>query len=224
MCWPRLCSLAGRPAEQVERALLSRVDFTAGDVPAMLFSAAYLTRFGANESALRLYRQASRLSPHRPEPYVLGFKLARQTKQADAVAWACAGILEHGWVDDFERLHREAENVSADTIRSLESDGLRDDAAKLRRQIQQARQRDLFVTLAWSGPGRRGSAGGGAVRNRVVRTASRKRPAAEFWSATEPGQRRKTVAKFTCVRWVCRAIIESECDTFTAASWAGERD
>jgi len=38
--------IAGRPQQEIDRVLLSRVDFTSTDVPSMLFSAAYLTRLG----------------------------------------------------------------------------------------------------------------------------------------------------------------------------------
>src|SRR5690606_15116981 len=50
--------LAGRPEEEVERAFLSRLDFTIADVDSMIFSAAYLRRLDANDAALRLYRQS----------------------------------------------------------------------------------------------------------------------------------------------------------------------
>ena len=58
--------ITGRPQAQIERVLLSRVDFTVADVSNMLFSAAYLVRFGATDRALTLYRQASRMAPTRP--------------------------------------------------------------------------------------------------------------------------------------------------------------
>ena len=47
-----LMQLAGRPKADVERALLSRLDFAATDAASTLFSAAYLTRFGAKTQAL----------------------------------------------------------------------------------------------------------------------------------------------------------------------------
>ena len=77
--------IAGRPKSEIERVLLSRVDFTATDGPNMLLSAAYLSRFGVNERALLLYRQASKISPTRPEPYALGLKLAERLQDYDAV-------------------------------------------------------------------------------------------------------------------------------------------
>ena len=64
--------IQGAPKAEVERALLSQIDFAATDAAGLMISAAYLTRFGAERPALRLYRQASDLAPERPEPYLLG--------------------------------------------------------------------------------------------------------------------------------------------------------
>jgi hypothetical protein len=67
---------ANRPQNEIERVLLSGVDFSAVNVGNLLYSAAFLTRYGANDRALDLYRQASLVDPTRLEPYVLALKLA----------------------------------------------------------------------------------------------------------------------------------------------------
>ena len=145
--------IAGRPKDEVERVLLSRVDFTAVDVPSMLFSAAYLTRFGANTQALTLYRQASRLAPHRPEPYVLALKLARQQKDFDAIRWAATGILTTAWIKNYAQLHRDAENAAVDAEQQLRAAGRIEEADALKSAMDEARKRDLIVKLTWAGDG-----------------------------------------------------------------------
>lgn len=145
--------IAGRPKRQIERVLLSRVDFTAADVDSMLYSAAYLTRFGGQEPALRLYRQASRLAPTRPEPYVMGLKLAQTQKDHEAIRWAAAGILTSAWTRDHEALHRQAENAAAEAEQQLREAGRVEEADALKAAMSQARQRDLVVRLTWSGEG-----------------------------------------------------------------------
>lgn len=145
--------IAGRPQAEVERALLSRVDFTASDVPSMLYSAAYLTRFGAHEQALRLYRQASELAPHRPEPYVLGLELARRQNDYDAVRWAATGILTTAWTRDHQRLHREAENALLEARQALQKAGRTAEAAEIEQALREARKRDLILKLTWNGEG-----------------------------------------------------------------------
>jgi hypothetical protein len=143
----------GRPPAEIERVLLSQVDFTAADVPSMLYSAAYLTRLGAAGQALHLYRQASQLQPTRPEPYVLGLKLARGEKDAEAVRWAAAGVLAYAWMQGHEDLHREAEIAAEQTQNELAAAGRSDEARLLADAIREARKRDLVLKLTWSGPG-----------------------------------------------------------------------
>ncbi|HET6329041.1 MAG TPA: hypothetical protein VFG04_30435 [Planctomycetaceae bacterium] len=145
--------LAGRPKADVERALLSRIDFSATDVPSTLFSAAYLTRFGAKDLALKLYRQAANIEPTRPEAYVLGLRLARELKDYDAVGWAAAGVLRTAWTKDHEQLHREAEDAALDAERALRASGRASQADAIRSGVAQARTRDLFVRLQWAGDG-----------------------------------------------------------------------
>jgi hypothetical protein len=145
--------LAGRPKADVERALMSRLDFAATDVPSTLFSAAYLARFGAKEQALKLYRQAADLEPTRPEAYVLGLRLARELKDYAAVQWTATGILQAAWNKDYEQLHREAEDAALDAERALRAAGKGSQADALRDAMAQARVRDLFVRLQWAGDG-----------------------------------------------------------------------
>jgi hypothetical protein len=145
--------LAGRPKADVERALLSRIDFSATDVPSTLFSAAYLTRFGAKDQALKLYRQAADIEPTRPEAYVLGLRLARELKDYPAIGWAAAGVLRTAWTKDHEQLHREAEDAAVDAERALQSTGRASEAEAIRMGMAQARTRDLFLRLQWAGDG-----------------------------------------------------------------------
>ena len=143
----------GRPEEDVERVLLSQVDLSGTDVHSMVYSGAYLTRFGAERKALELYRQASQVEPTRPEPYVLGLKLAVKLKDADSIRWAACGILINAWTKDHERLHRAAEDAAADAIRSLRQSGQTAQADAFAAAIAEAHQRDLVLKLSWVGQG-----------------------------------------------------------------------
>ena len=143
--------VTGRPEAEVERVLLSGVDFTAVDVPNMMFSAAYLTRFGLRPRALHLYRQASGLAPWRAEPYVLGLKLAREAKDPEALEWAATGILTQAWMKDHEALHQQAEQAVAEAEQLFEKRGNAARLKQFREQIASARQRDLILKLTWNG-------------------------------------------------------------------------
>lgn len=145
--------IAGRPKPEVERVLLSKIDFTAADVPSMIYSAAYLTRFDREGRALQLYQQASQLEPTRPEPYVMGLKLARRTKDYKAVAWAAPGVLSYAWTKDHEQLHRQAEDAAREAIEALQKQGDDEAAEELKQAMREARQRDLILKLTWAGNG-----------------------------------------------------------------------
>jgi len=142
---------AGYPHEDVERVLLSTVDFSAVNVSNILYSAAVLSRFGAKDRALAMYRQASAVDPTRLEPYVLGLKLAREAGDPDAVAWAASGILQRAWGSGHELLHREADATARDMEAALRKSGKSDAADRLNRVIAEALERDLVIELSWSG-------------------------------------------------------------------------
>jgi hypothetical protein len=145
--------LAGRPKAEVDRALMSRLDFTDNDITTTLLSAGYLARFGAKEQALVLYRQAAAIEPTRPEPYVLALRQARDLKDYAAVGWAAAGILQAAWTKDYERLHREAEDAALDAERGLQAAGKTTQADALRDSVARARIVDLLVRVKWTGDG-----------------------------------------------------------------------
>jgi len=141
----------GRPPADVERVLLSAVDFSAVDVPNMLLSAAYLNRYGMQSRALSMYRQATQLSPSHPDAYVQGLKLARETKDLDGLEWASAGILTQFWNQNHEDLHRQADDAVAEAEQLLKKLANPDRTAKFRATIADARQRDLVLKLTWTG-------------------------------------------------------------------------
>ncbi|MES2792403.1 MAG: hypothetical protein V4719_22490 [Planctomycetota bacterium] len=143
--------VTGRPQAEIERVLLSGVDFTAVDVPNMLFSAAYLTRYGLRARALQLYRQASSLAPWRAEPYVLGLKLAREAKDPEALEWAATGILTQAWMKDHESLHHQADEAVEEAEQLFQAKGNPDRLKQFHDQIAAARQRDLILKLSWNG-------------------------------------------------------------------------
>ena len=140
-----------RPQEEIERVLLSRVDFTTTDVPNLLYSAAFIKRLGGKKQALHLYLQASRLDPTRPESYVLGMSLARELKDYDAIQWACVGALTHAWTKDRAKRHQDAEDAAAESEMELRKAGRTKEADALTAAVKEAQRRDLIVRLEWSG-------------------------------------------------------------------------
>lgn len=142
---------AGRPEAEVQRVVLSMSDFGSASVESMLISGAYLTRFGRDDAALRMYHQAARMQPERAEPYVLALRIARKLKRADDVAWAATGVLQYGWTEEAEAVQREAQDAALEAEEWLTAAGNEAAAAELKRDVAQAMRRDLKVVLTWNG-------------------------------------------------------------------------
>jgi len=139
-----------RPAEDIERALFSAVDPSV-DFESMMFSSAYLSRFNNKKPALKMYRQASEQNPVRPEPYVLGLRLARELEDVDALEWSIVGILNYAWSDGYEELHKKALVAADEAIKILEGSGDKKRLTEFRNNINDARSRDLVIELRWNG-------------------------------------------------------------------------
>ena len=145
--------LADHPQDEIQRVLMSRVDLSPTDIDGLLYSAAFLSRLEASKAALQVYQEAARLAPSRPEPYVLGLKLARSLKDAKGIKWAASGVLTNVWVRGFERHHQTAEDVLLDTQQELNRTGRSKEAAALVVALAEAKRRDLIVRVEWSGDG-----------------------------------------------------------------------
>ena len=173
---------AKAPREEIERVVLSVADFGNATYDSMMYSGAYLSELGHPEAALRMYRQAARISPDRPEPYYLSLKLATQSGVADDAVWAACGVLRNSWGVDYRRQHEQAEDLLAETQKKLQTTQQVEPLHSLKQQATEARRRDLQVRLQWNGTGdldlsvedpaggvasfeTRDSAGGGSLLN-----------------------------------------------------------
>lgn len=145
--------MAGRPEEDVERALLSSTDVLRQDAGSLMFVAACLTRFDRSEQALRMYHQASQLEPTREEPYVLALELAERVGNDAAIRWAAPGLLLYGWSRPAREQQSQALRLAEALIARDRKAGNDADAEDLAEALQQSRQRDLIVRLEWAGEG-----------------------------------------------------------------------
>ncbi|MEW4529558.1 hypothetical protein [Maioricimonas sp. JC845] len=145
--------IAGRPKKEVERVVMGMTDFGNADFGSMMYSANYLVRFERKDAALRMYRQAARLAPERPEPYVLGLKLARDLEDPREIQWAATGVLALDWTSGFEQHHKDALVAIRAAEQKLRRAGQNDAADELLNAAREARRRDLQVELTWSGSG-----------------------------------------------------------------------
>jgi tetratricopeptide (TPR) repeat protein len=144
---------AGRPKNDIERVLMSSQDLISGDYESMMRLASYLTQFERYDRAIELYRQASHLSPDRPEPFIFGLNLARRTGNAEAVVWSAPEVVSYAWGKEREPLRRSAEQAAADAISLLIKQGKISKGLQLHEAMRKARQLDLVVRLEWNGQG-----------------------------------------------------------------------
>lgn len=148
---PLEMKLAGRPREEIERALLSRVDFAAGDTDQVLIAAALLSRMKFWNEALQLCREAVRMDPWQARVWMRAASIADRSGDPEAIVWSRCGILRYVWTDDAAVRHQEAEETLHRTIVAVQESGNTDLAARLREQVLEAKRWDLIVRAEWAG-------------------------------------------------------------------------
>lgn len=141
------------PEDEIERVALSLTDFGEVDFGSLMYSGALLTGFKRPAAAFNLYRQASRMLPERPEPYVMGLNLARDTKSTEDIRWAASGILQNCWTRDYEIKHASAMDAVNDQARTLRADGDTDQLQTLMQSVRDAQIRDVMIEVTWTGKG-----------------------------------------------------------------------
>ena len=146
-------NLAGRPQKDVDRALLSRVDFAKNAPDQLLVTAALLARFDAFDQAIAMCREATERDPWHSDAWLLARRVADRSRSVEHVRWSRLGILKYVWSDNFDSLHAEARTTLNDLQQSLTAAGRSDAASEVREDLRQALQRDLRIRVEWAGLG-----------------------------------------------------------------------
>ena len=141
------------PQKEVEQAILSVADFN--DDPLVVMGlAAYLEKVGSRERALKIYRDVSRVAPTRPEPYIQGLSLARELNDEEALKWVSLGAASLVWDGKLvEDVQKPCEEIALDLVEKMKEEGRDAEAAEFEKQLAEARVRDVFVEISWSGDG-----------------------------------------------------------------------
>ena len=146
-----LAMLAGdAPLSEVERALMSAVDFSRNDEE-VLHIASYMNYLGLNERALKLYRGLSETNPFRPEPYVGGLACAERLKDEAGIRWACVGILRQAWPNEQRAIEERARRVAEALLLKMNKENRAEDASAFAAQLNEALVRDCVVRVTWTG-------------------------------------------------------------------------
>jgi hypothetical protein len=142
---------AKAPSDQIERALMSAVDFAGSDTTQLAYIAHYMARNRLDARALKIFRQVADLEPTRPEPYVHGLAIAQRLDDREAMEWAILGVLSQAWPKNQEHIERDAANQAKALLDRLHKEGRTSEAQALRAKINAALERDLVVQVSWTG-------------------------------------------------------------------------
>lgn len=143
--------LAKRPQNEINRVLLSRIDFAPGDQAQMLVTASTLTGFDAFDEAIKLCREAAKRTPWQPAVWSTARKVADESKDPEAILWSRAGTIRHVWEKDYRTLHEICGLNLDDLEQQLVKDKNPGLASKVREAKAEANQRDLRIIIQWAG-------------------------------------------------------------------------
>ena len=146
------------PSEEIERALMSAVDFSQTPEDIMLV-ALYMERIGLDKEArvamdrraLQLYREVSAAHPARPEPYMRGLKIAQRLDDLNGIQWATVGILSQAWPKDEKAIEQSAFAGAHTTLTRLREEQQTAAADAFESALDTAMIRDCVVKVTWTG-------------------------------------------------------------------------
>jgi len=141
---------SGRPKAEIERAVMSAVDFV-DNVADLMYVGAYLSKIGLNRRALQVYRQAASLDPMRPEPYMLGLRAARADNDLDGLKWASLGILGQAWPKEHTDVWNAGVGVAKEVLEKLRAENRTEEADRFQEAVNEAVVRDCVVIVTWTG-------------------------------------------------------------------------
>lgn len=138
------------PPEELERALMSAVDF-ANSEDEMLFIAAYMHKAGLYKRALQICQQVTAANPARHDAYLQGLQLAQRLNDTKAIEWACVGILSQSWTKEQQQLPANAFRTAKATHAQLVAEKRLAEAKQLDEAVRKAGERDCVVIIKWTG-------------------------------------------------------------------------
>lgn len=141
---------AGRSPQDIERVLMSAVDFSEDNLE-LMYVAAYLGRSGLESRALDIYRRVAREAPTRPEPFVLGLKMAQKLNDEQAIQWATIGILGQAWPNDKLDTWKNTYRLAEVTLAKMREEGRDAEADAYEAKLDEAVVRDCVVVVSWTG-------------------------------------------------------------------------
>ena len=141
---------AGRPQEEIDRAIMSAAEFTQNSAD-LMYLGAYLTQANMDRRALQIFRQVAQAEPLWPEPYYYGMMAARKLHDLPGLEWSTAGILGQAWPPAQAQLWDDAYRVAQATLDDLRDHKRNEEADHFEAILNQAMARDCVVKVQWTG-------------------------------------------------------------------------
>lgn len=138
------------PNEDVERVMLSSLDF-GGGTPEAIDIARYFTQNKMKREALSLLRDTSIADPYSYEVYAVALPLARELNDLESLRWTCAGVLSKAWTSKYDKLADDARFAARATSMRLKQEGRVLEATAFENEIKEALRRDIVVRVSWTG-------------------------------------------------------------------------
>jgi len=145
----------GSTPQEVERAMMSAVDFRAGATDLVHVAQYLLKALPGNRTieqrALKLYQQVAEMEPTQPQAYVDALLLAHRLSDIEAIQWATVGILSQAWPKEQREIALLAKRVAAETFDYLRDQKRLDEADAFKKACENATVRDCMIVVSWTG-------------------------------------------------------------------------
>ncbi len=142
-------------AEEIERARLSAIDLAPNSPHAYVKAARAMADMGQMDRALKFCREAARLEPNLPDPYISAVAFAgdkKATLDSDVSAWAAGNLLTRDWTSDTAEYHLRAREHLKEQMAKFAAQNKKTDMQKVQTVLDNETRRDLVIELLWSGP------------------------------------------------------------------------
>jgi hypothetical protein len=140
-----------RTPDEIERVLMSAVDFTSNPIDIM-YLAQYMSGIhGLKPRALQLFRQVSEMDTTAPEPFAHGLRLAQEIDDVDGIRWATLGVLSQAWPRRLNHIWESAIRAAEATLERLRAENRKQEADDYKKALDEALVRDCVVIASWTG-------------------------------------------------------------------------
>ena len=139
--------------DEIERAAMSAIDLEPMEAKGYLKAAKAADANNKPDLALAFCQRAANLEPNQPVAYANALVYAEKSNEvkADVISWASENLLRRDWEADGVDYHAETKSRLGQIVRKFEAAGQNLQVERIRKAVEQEKQRDLVVELLWQG-------------------------------------------------------------------------